>query len=113
MTSDAQARTVRAPSNAALLDEEQRLTGQFARHRPRIEACARRFSEEASQSRIEGVRLSVDRSGAVRAASLLPAEADSTALGRCLLGVARAARFEPSPNGLTFRLPLSLRLAPR
>jgi serine/threonine protein kinase len=101
------------PRRPAPSDEETRLTVQFARYRPRVEACARRFAAEASDTPIEALRFSVDRSGAVRSVSLVPEGASTSGLGGCVLGVARGARFAPSVTGLTFRLPLSLRVTPR
>ncbi|MBL8682205.1 MAG: serine/threonine protein kinase [Myxococcales bacterium] len=107
------ARALGPQRRAVSADEEARLTGQFARYRPRVEACARRFASEASETRIEAIRFAVDRAGTVRAAELLPEGSGATALGACVIGVARGARFSSSESGLTFRLPLSLRIAPR
>jgi hypothetical protein len=94
-------------------DEAARLTQHFARYRGQVESCARRHASEAASSPIEGIRFAVDRSGSVRGAVLQPESASASALGACVLDVARRARFPASDQGVTFRVPLSVRIAPR
>ncbi len=100
------------PRAAASRDQAARLTAQFARNRAAIEGCVRDH-HEASATDIEAIRLALDASGAVRDARLVPAEAEQSAVGACVLGVARATRFAPMAEAVTFRLPLAMHVRGR
>jgi len=52
----------------------------------------------------------LDRSGAVQRAELQPESAAQSALGTGVLGGAQRARFGPMESGVTFRLPVALRV---
>lgn len=93
-------------------DQAARLTAQFARNRAAIEGCVRDH-HEASATDIEAIRLVLDASGTVREAGLVPAEAERGAVGACVLGVARRARFAVMAEGVTFRLPLAMHVRGR
>jgi hypothetical protein len=103
----ASARRASVPTSANR-DEAPRLTAQFARHLAELEACAREHRDERAE--IEAIRFVLDRSGAVLRAELQPESAAQSALGACVLGVAQRARFGPMESGVTFRLPVALRV---
>jgi hypothetical protein len=55
------------------------------------------------------VHFDVGTDGSVRHASLVPATMEPTALGPCLLGIARSTQFAPQPSAVSFRVPLGAR----
>jgi eukaryotic-like serine/threonine-protein kinase len=98
-----------AAARPSLDDPAKRLGAAFARQRRSVEAC---FTEHVPRDepdpRIQ-VRFRVATSGKVEAAELLPTDRQDTSLGRCLLQVARATRFPPQPEPVTFRIPIHVR----
>ncbi|HJL14059.1 MAG TPA: protein kinase [Sandaracinaceae bacterium LLY-WYZ-13_1] len=85
------------------------LTAAFERRQPQLRRC---FSEHTLE--LEGrpqitIRFEVGRSGAVESATLSPAALAPTALGRCLLGVARDTSFASQPAPVAFRIPIRVR----
>ena len=87
------------------------LTRAFSRESGRIEACFGQHTQDLSgQPRLE-VRFSIDPSGSVRSAELLPASVGGTALGQCILRVARNTSFPARDQPATFRIPIVARRA--
>ncbi|MFO0559669.1 MAG: protein kinase [Polyangiales bacterium] len=107
-TSGESASSAGRAATSANRDEATRLTAQFARHRAELEACAREHRDERAE--IEAIRFVLDRSGAVQSAEVQPESAAQSALGACVAGVARRARFAPMESAVTFRLPVALRM---
>jgi hypothetical protein len=56
------------------------------------------------------IRFSDDTDGNVTSAEVLPASVQSTALGSCLLDVARATQFGAQSKSVTFRVPIKARV---
>lgn len=88
-------------------DDASRLSAQFARHRAAIEACVR--AQRGASAEIEAIRFVVAGDGSVQSAEVLPERAAQSALGECVAGVARRARFTGIERAGVFRLPVVLR----
>jgi hypothetical protein len=83
------------------------LTSAFQRQRGRVEACFRASPNEDTPPLT--LHFQVDASGAVRAAELAPASVAGSALGACILGVARATHFPTSDAAVSFSIPITAR----
>ncbi len=88
------------------------LSAALARKAPRIEGCFTRHTQDLSGAPRIAVRFSIDEAGRVRRAELIPGELSGTALGRCLLEVARSTEFGPRDAPATFRIPITARASP-
>ncbi len=80
--------------------------------RSRASQISRCFADHVSA--VDGspelvVHFDVAADGSVRHASLAPATMEPTALGQCLLGIARSTQFAPQPSAVSFRVPLGAR----
>jgi len=84
------------------------LTAAFQRQRGRIEACFRSQPNAAAQPQLT-IRFQIEESGAVRSADLSPASVASSALGGCILGVARGTRFPAGDAPVSFTIPITAR----
>jgi hypothetical protein len=83
------------------------LTRAFASHRGAVRACFEQHTLELTGSpRIEVV-FRIGRSGRVESASLEPANLVGTALGGCVLRVARQVSFGPQARPVRFSIPLT------
>jgi eukaryotic-like serine/threonine-protein kinase len=87
------------------------LTNIFAREQSRIQRCFTLHAEADTSRNPITVEFRVDASGTVGSAQLLPVEAEASALGACLLSVARATRFPRLTHVVTFRIPIQARVA--
>ncbi|HEX2872493.1 MAG TPA: protein kinase [Polyangiaceae bacterium] len=85
------------------------LTAAFQRQRGRIEACFRAQPTVAAEQPQLTIRFQVEASGAVRSADLVPASLAGSALGSCILGVARATRFPAGEAPVSFTIPITAR----
>jgi eukaryotic-like serine/threonine-protein kinase len=85
------------------------LTAAFQRQRGRIEACFRAEPTSAAQQPQLTIRFQVEASGAVRSVDLAPASVASSALGGCILGVARSTRFPAGDAPVSFTIPITAR----
>jgi hypothetical protein len=85
------------------------LTRAFAGRRRDVERCFTQHSAALSGAPRIYVAFEVASSGAVSAAHLDPEAVETSELGRCLLKVAEATRFEPQSAALRFRIPLTAR----
>ena len=95
------------PETAALPPNPKRLTRAFGRRQKLIEECfATHATELQGQPRI-AVHFRIGTRGQVLEAALSPEPLAGTALGRCLLGVARAASFGPQQIEVAFRIPIT------
>jgi hypothetical protein len=80
--------------------------------RARASQISRCFTEHVSS--VEGspelvVHFDLGTDGSVVRASIAPVEIEPTALGQCLLGVARSTHFAPQESPVSFRVPLGAR----
>src|SRR5215472_9524706 len=82
------------------------LSAAFARKEPQIEGCFRDNAVDINGNPQLSVRFSVDRTGRVQQTELSPPELATTALGRCILDVARATTFPAQASPIAFRIPL-------
>lgn len=87
------------------LSQSERLTRVMRRRNPAIQRCVRASSVRSSEL---SIRITVDRSGDVAAANVLPARFQDTELGVCLRQVALETRFPPQPDTVTFRVPVRI-----
>lgn len=85
------------------------LTAAFQRQRGRIEACFRAQPTVAAEQPQLTIRFQVEASGAVRSAELVPASLAGSALGGCILSVARATRFPAGDAPVSFTIPITAR----
>lgn len=89
------------------------LTAAFQRQRGRVEGCFRSHPSEADQQPLLTVRFQVEPSGVVRSAELQPAGLSGSALGGCVLSIARSTRFPPGEAAVTFSIPITARKSAR
>jgi eukaryotic-like serine/threonine-protein kinase len=85
------------------------LTRSFARHEGALGACFDRHAAELEGHPEIAVSFEADASGAVQSAALVPSSLEQTALGRCLLGVARRASFGALGKTTRFTIPIPAR----
>jgi eukaryotic-like serine/threonine-protein kinase len=88
------------------------ITAAFQRQRGRVEACFRTHAGDGEQPQLT-VRFQVEPSGAVRSAELQPASLNGSALGGCILSIARSTRFPVSEGPVTFSIPITARKSTR
>jgi eukaryotic-like serine/threonine-protein kinase len=81
----------------------------FQRHQAGVEQCFARYAADVEGQPTVMVRFSIDTKGQVQRAELAPSTLTGTGLGQCLLGEARAARFGPQPEPVTFTIPVTAR----
>ncbi|HEU5056716.1 MAG TPA: protein kinase [Kofleriaceae bacterium] len=82
---------------------------QLARHQEQIRTCFNQNATTVSGAPELSLSLSIDTDGSVRAASLVPADLESTALGECLLGVARGVTFGAQDDEVQVTIPLKVK----
>jgi serine/threonine-protein kinase len=87
-----------------------RLTTTFGKQKSKVAACFRKHTAGLEGSPQMSIRFSVDTDGNVTSAEVLPASVQSTALGSCLLDVARATQFGAQSKSVTFRVPIKARV---
>jgi hypothetical protein len=89
------------------------LARAFQRQEGKIQRC---FEQNpgglAGDPRI-AVRFHIDTAGVVKDAVVTPSSVAGTALGGCLLGVARATSFGPQPEPISFSIPIAARVVRR
>lgn len=85
------------------------LSRSFARQQSRIQYCFQTEAENVAGQPHITVRFSIDASGQVQSAELVPGSLGGTLLGRCILRVARGTHFGPQPRPLTFSIPIVAR----
>jgi serine/threonine-protein kinase len=85
------------------------ITAAFQKQRARVEACFRAQPGEASAQPQLTIRFQIEATGAVRSVELLPAAVAGSALGGCILAVARSTRFPPGEAPVSFTIPITAR----
>lgn len=95
------------PGSASASGSGSTLTAAFQKQRGRVEACFRQSPDAATPQLT--LRFQVEPSGSVRSVELTPASAASSALGGCILGVARGTRFPAGDAPVAFTIPITAR----
>lgn len=103
---DKVARSADAPATGSSI------TAAFQRQRGRVEACFRTHAGDGEQPQLT-VRFQVEPGGTVRSAELQPASLNGSALGGCILSIARSTRFPVSEGPMTFSIPITARKSAR
>ena len=85
------------------------ITAAFQKQRGRVEACFRAQPGEAAAQPQLTIRFQIEATGAVRSVELSPAAVAGSALGGCILGVARSTRFPPGDAPVSFTIPITAR----
>jgi hypothetical protein len=85
------------------------ITAAFQKQRGRVEACFRAQPGDASAQPQLTIRFQIEATGAVRSVELSPAAVAGSALGACILGVARSTRFPAGEAPVSFTIPITAR----
>jgi len=97
----------------AVNPEPALLTREFARQQARVQEC---FGTHARSDVTRGtfteltITFRVEASGSVEQADLQPVQAASSALGKCLVRVARGTTFPRLTHAVTFQIPIHARV---
>jgi len=83
------------------------LSGAFQRQQGRVAGCFRGNPDDLGSAPQLSIRFKIDGSGQVQTAELSPASLSQSALGACILGVARSTRFPGTGSALTFVVPIT------
>jgi serine/threonine protein kinase len=105
--SEAQTPSDKPEETAALPPNPKRLTRAFGRRQKLIEECFSTHAKELQGQPQIAVHFRIGTRGQVLEAALSPEPLAGTALGRCVLGVARAASFGPQQIEVAFRIPIT------
>mgnify|MGYP003406987296 CR=1 FL=1 len=101
-----------APAPSAPLEPEPAvLTSRFAREQPRVQRCFASHARGESSLGELTIEFHVASSGTVEKSVMVPAQLASSALGTCLLEVAKSTRFPRLTRPVTFRIPIQARVA--
>lgn len=85
---------------------EDELAATFRKRGPELRRCFEQHAAEVAGAPQLSVKFRVGKNGRVMEAALLPEAVGQTALGRCVLDVARATAFAPRREPITFRIPV-------
>jgi hypothetical protein len=103
------AETAQAPSTrSAATPDAKVLTRVFGRRQARVQSCFTKHAAQLPSVPPLSVHFDVDESGQVAEAAISPPEVAASALGRCLLDVARSTRFGPLRHSVSFHIPISV-----
>jgi len=83
------------------------LTAAFQKQRGRVEACFHQNPSEATPQLT--LHFQLEANGAVRSAELSPSGVAASALGSCILGVARGTHFPSGDAPVSFTIPITAR----
>jgi len=89
------------------------LSATFQLQQSKIESCFERFAQDVVGRPNLSVQFQVQVDGSVKSADLTPAALSSSAMGGCLLQVARATRFQALEEPMSFSIPITARRVPR
>jgi eukaryotic-like serine/threonine-protein kinase len=90
-------------------DDAGKLSRKFSERRGAVQQCFQTHTLVLEGTPSIGIRFQVDTAGHVISASIQPGDLASTALGQCLLGVARSTEFGPQPEARAFTIPIRAR----
>jgi serine/threonine-protein kinase len=82
------------------------LSAAFQRQQGRIAGCFRGSPSDLGQPQIT-VHFKIDAAGSVQAAELSPASVAGSALGGCILGIARSTHFPATGSAVNFAIPIT------
>ncbi len=83
------------------------LSATFQRQQGRVTTCFRGTTGDLSGQPQLTIHFKIDGSGNVQSAELSPASISSSALGGCILGVARSTHFPASGAAVNFAIPIT------
>lgn len=86
------------------------LTATFSKRQGEVQGCFSRHADSLEGSPQLSVRFTVGKSGAVKSATLSPGAVASTALGSCILNIARTTQFAPREAPVAFSIPITARV---
>ncbi|MEM9190805.1 MAG: protein kinase [Myxococcota bacterium] len=95
---------VARPTSGA--DRDRNYPAAFTRRSSEVVACFNQHGNEGANT--VRVSFNVESSGRVASAALSPSRLMSTALGRCILGIAGSTRFPPRREPVRFSIPLNV-----
>jgi serine/threonine-protein kinase len=108
-TTDTTAPDVHGPSSGPAAPNPAALSQTFRRREPAIQRCFDAHADQIHGGPQIAVKLQVGTTGKVKSADLVPATLSATALGQCLLGVARSVNFGPLQRDVGFSIPITAR----
>jgi len=95
-----------AATKPASVSSGASLSAAFQRQQGRIAGCFRGSPSDLGQPQIT-VHFKIDASGSVQAAELSPASVSGSALGSCILGIARSTHFPATGSVVNFAIPIT------
>jgi serine/threonine protein kinase len=87
------------------------LTSTFAREQPRVQRCFAAHADNSDSLAEITLGFHVGLGGTVETVDMTPARLASSALGTCLLDIAKNTRFPRLTHSVTFRIPIQARVA--
>lgn len=88
------------------------LTRALRKQQPRLEACFRQHSTSVEGQPVTQLVFDLDADGTLTHVELSPKVLSTTALGQCLLKVARSTPFPAQSRAVSFVIPLTARTGP-
>lgn len=88
--------------------DPRNLTRAFSRQQGKVERCFTQFPDQVGTESLS-IKFQISDKGTVQTAELSPAHVGNTALGRCLLDVAKTASFPVQREAIAFRIPITAR----
>ncbi len=88
--------------------DARRLTQTFTKRQAAVQACFRQNPEQAQKTPAMQIQFNVNESGKVTSSSII-GDGAGTALGQCILGVARGTTFGLLTESVSFRIPVRAR----
>lgn len=101
-----------SPPTTPQRPDATRLSATFRAQQPKVERCFASHVSDLEQPQVS-IRFKADSAGRVTSAELVPSSLSSSALGQCLLGVARSTSFGPQGRDVTFTIPITARRVKR
>lgn len=99
--------TASRSTSAPTQSTAERLTHAFAPRSGAVRACFERHTVGVAGAPAVQIRFHVGTTGEVTQANLVPSSIEGTDLGRCILGVARGARFGALDQPVAFSIPFT------
>jgi hypothetical protein len=100
----------RAPPPPGAETVTSRLAQTFGQQKAKITGCFKQHAVDVSGAPELSIRIEIGTDGSVTSAELAPAELAATELGKCILAVTRATRFDPQPEPVAFRVPIKAKV---
>jgi serine/threonine-protein kinase len=100
----------RPPRRAA--PDANALTRALRKQQPKLEACFRQHSKSVEGQPVTQLVFDLDADGTLTHVELSPKVLSTTALGQCLLKVARSTSFPAQSRAVSFVIPLTARTGP-